>query len=272
MSQKQYRSNDLIRAIAKRHTQDIFCTEVKDGPTVFGGHSRIDALAMKISWTNFGIIGYEVKVSRSDFMRDEKWRAYLPMCNQLYFAVAPGTCELSEIPECCGLVVLSPSGGLRTAKKAPWRNIDPPISMYQYLMFNYIGPYWQRDRANPRGTRLLPNENHEFWRTYLDEKADMRDVGRHVGRKLRNEMEALRRESGRMSGMAEEYRQTQDDIRAICLALEVTGHWQRAEKCLAAIDQLKSSGGMSASTMERIKQLCVLSSRLAADIGAEAKP
>ena len=81
-------------------------------------HSRIDALAVKLSWTNFAIIGYEVKVARSDFLRDEKWRAYLPMCNQLYFAVAPGVCDPSEVPECCGLVTVTQSGNLRTVRKA----------------------------------------------------------------------------------------------------------------------------------------------------------
>lgn len=117
---KKWRADDVKRAIAHRHASDMFFTEVKDGPTqIVNHHSRIDALAIKLSWTNFAIIGYEVKVARSDFLRDEKWRAYLPMCNQLYFAAAPGVCDPSEVPECCGLVTVTQSGNLRTIRKAP---------------------------------------------------------------------------------------------------------------------------------------------------------
>lgn len=128
-------SRDIIKAIAKRHKEDMFFTEVKDGPTqVVSHHSRIDAMGIKISWTNFAIVGYEVKVSRSDFLRDEKWRAYLPMCNQLYFAVAPNVCDVKEIPEECGMVLYSPNTGcIRTIKKAPFRNIDPPVEMFKEL-------------------------------------------------------------------------------------------------------------------------------------------
>ncbi|MFQ8765690.1 MAG: terminase small subunit [Oscillospiraceae bacterium] len=76
---KKWRADDVKRAIAHRHASDMFFTEVKDGPTqIVNHHSRIDALAIKLSWTNFAIIGYEVKVARSDFLRDEKWRAYSP--------------------------------------------------------------------------------------------------------------------------------------------------------------------------------------------------
>jgi len=29
--------------------------------------------------------GYDIKISRSDFLGDEKWTGYLPLCNLLYF-------------------------------------------------------------------------------------------------------------------------------------------------------------------------------------------
>ena len=130
MAEKKWTAHKVKAAIAKRHKEDLFFTEVKDGPTqIVNHHSKIDALSMKISWTKFTITGYEVKVSRSDFLRDEKWHAYLPMCNQLYFAVAPGVCDTSEVPEVCGLVTVTQNGGLRTVRKAPWREIDPPVEM-----------------------------------------------------------------------------------------------------------------------------------------------
>ncbi len=49
---------DITKALAKRHKDDMFFTEVKNGPTqTVAHHSRIDALAIKISWTRFRITG-----------------------------------------------------------------------------------------------------------------------------------------------------------------------------------------------------------------------
>ena len=82
MSQPKINESDIIKAIAKRHSTDMFFTQVKDGPTeTVSTYSKIDALAIKKSWTKFSITGYEVKVSRSDFLKDDKWQHYLPMCN-----------------------------------------------------------------------------------------------------------------------------------------------------------------------------------------------
>jgi hypothetical protein len=47
-------------------------TEVKNGPTQWGKHYRMDAVAIKKSWANPCITCYEVKVDRQDFLRDEK--------------------------------------------------------------------------------------------------------------------------------------------------------------------------------------------------------
>lgn len=146
---------DVKQALAKRHAKDMFFTEAKNGPTqTVQSHCKIDALAINISWTRFSIIGYEIKISRSDFLRDEKWRAYLPMCHQLYFVVTPGVCELSEVPDVCGLVTTTAKGGLRAVRKAPWRDIPEPTDMYKYLMFNYIGPCYQARTIKPTGKRV----------------------------------------------------------------------------------------------------------------------
>jgi hypothetical protein len=40
-------SDDVKIAIAKRHREDLFFTEVKDGPTqIVAHHSKVDALAI----------------------------------------------------------------------------------------------------------------------------------------------------------------------------------------------------------------------------------
>jgi len=39
------------------------------------------------------MVGYEIKVSKSDFFNDIKWQEYLPMCNELFFAGNSEECK-----------------------------------------------------------------------------------------------------------------------------------------------------------------------------------
>lgn len=129
---------NICAALAKRHTMDMFFTEVKNGPSWIGRHSRIDALAIKKSWLSPCISGYEVKVNRSDFVQDNKWQAYLEMCNELYFVCPKGLIALNEVPEQCGLKYVYESGMIKTVKKAPYRQIEHPTEMYLYLLMKYV--------------------------------------------------------------------------------------------------------------------------------------
>jgi hypothetical protein len=242
----------------------MFFQEVKDGASTLGTHSRIDAMAIKISWTKPCIVGYEIKVSKSDFRRDEKWMAYLPMCNQLYFAVAPGVCTADEIPEMCGLVQYTENGGLRTLKKAPYRVIAEPVDVYKHLMFKHIGEYGQIDHHLPRPARLLQNVNAEAWRDYLEDKKTLRDMGTRVSRKFSLEIEELNRKLKRAERNIDNDRNRDEELYEICKALEVsTTH--PLDNCLKAIGRLKKSGGVSQGMINRIRQLSDIAVQLRKD-------
>ncbi len=222
MDNQKVSAIQVIKAIATRHKNDMCFTEVKDGPTqTVRNHSKIDALAIRISWTNSAIIGYEVKVSRSDFLRDEKWRSYLPMCNQLYFAVAPGIVDKSEIPDCCGLVQMTSTGGLRTIKKAPFREIEEPTDMYKYLMFSYIGPRNLAERNAPQGVRLLHEMTLDRWREYLDDKKAYGLVGHEVAIKRSAEVRELERKADRAEQLERQNQQLREDMHKIIASLGV---------------------------------------------------
>ena len=64
-------SNLIKSLLAVRHAKDVFVEECKNGPT----HNtktliKLDAWAMSRSWANPHTFGYEIKVSRSDFLSD----------------------------------------------------------------------------------------------------------------------------------------------------------------------------------------------------------
>lgn len=57
-------------------------------PHYKAGHYRLDIVAVN---RRFDTVIVETKSCRSDFQHDEKWQAYLPLCNKFYFAADPKT-------------------------------------------------------------------------------------------------------------------------------------------------------------------------------------
>jgi hypothetical protein len=86
----------------------------------------MDVCSAKLSWSRPQVRGYEVKVTRADFLADTtngKYRRYLEWCDLFYFATPAGLVAKDEVPVGCGLVVRGPNGW--SGVKAPrGRGID----------------------------------------------------------------------------------------------------------------------------------------------------
>ncbi len=132
------RADQITHALRKRHKRDIFLTEVKTDSTWVGSHQRLDAVSIKPSWTQPCITGYEVKVSRSDFMADEKYVGYLPLCHRFYFACPSGLIKPEELHDSIGLIwYKAETGGLTTRKKALYRPMDElPARLLYYIVLS----------------------------------------------------------------------------------------------------------------------------------------
>lgn len=125
----------IKKALKQKHYSDVFFTEVKNGPTWTARHFRLDAWAMKKSWRNSNMLGYEIKVSRSDFLADKKWKNYLPLCNTFYFVCPKGLIKKDEIPDDVGLIYYNPEkDSLKTVKAPAYRKIEPPTDLFIYLL------------------------------------------------------------------------------------------------------------------------------------------
>lgn len=63
---------------------------------------RIDAAIIDVStrW----IRGFEIKLTRSDFLRDEKWQAYSEFCSSLSIVCPDGLIKKEEVPKPFGLL------------------------------------------------------------------------------------------------------------------------------------------------------------------------
>ena len=126
-------AGDVHELLRVRHSKDLYVAECKNGPSYGAPMGKMDAWVMKKSWAKFSTICYEIKVSRSDFINDDKWPIYLDYCNEFYFVSPPGVIEKDEVPEQAGLLHTSKNcTRLYTRKKAPVRTgaINPNVYIY----------------------------------------------------------------------------------------------------------------------------------------------
>lgn len=128
----------IVDLLATKHREDVFVPECKIGASGVGC-LRLDGWAIKTSWSNPLVVGYEIKVSVADFRNDDKWLGYLPYCNQFYFVSPPGVINKDEVPEQAGLLWVTKTGSrLYMKKKAPYREVVIPEDIYRYVLFHRI--------------------------------------------------------------------------------------------------------------------------------------
>lgn len=172
-------AHHILAALSKRHTRDLFLAEVTVGT---GDYVRLDALAVQRSWTRPEFVGYEVKVSRNDFLSDTKWPRYRDYCHRLYFVCPAGIIRKDEVADDVGLVTYNPeTRTLGTVKKALYRDIGfPPADLLYRILINRV-----------------PSDHHPFFSSareqleaWVADKEDRRYLGAVVRTRLVEERDA----------------------------------------------------------------------------------
>lgn len=172
---------DIKLALKKMYNSRsaYFFTECKTCSTYFPdpqGLLIFDGLAITKSYTKPLIVGYEIKVSRSDFLSDNKWHLYLQYCNEFYFVVPRGLIKKEELPDGVGLLYYDHDKQAisRAVKKAQYREIDEPVGLYKYIIFSRLDedriPFYE-DRA-------------EYAKDYLEDKAIKHIIGGKLGTRM----------------------------------------------------------------------------------------
>ncbi|MGM0806494.1 MAG: MmcB family DNA repair protein [Bacillota bacterium] len=225
------KSQDITRALAKKHHQDFYLTEVKNGSTWYNkAMVRMDAMAIKKSWANPCITGYEVKVDRHDFLNDVKWPAYREFCHQLSFVCPKGLIQPEELPEDIGLIWFNTETEfLYTKKKAKYREIECPGDMFYYILLSRV----DNDRYP------FYSSKREYLEDYIRDKENKRELARAVRTKMANEIVGLRQEVEGLKREIDrkEYESTQFEIiRKILLAAGIrTSRWSLEEDLKSAL-------------------------------------
>lgn len=196
--------------------KDYFITECKTCSTYFPdpqGLLIFDGLAITKSYTKPNIIGYEIKVSRGDFLQDNKWHLYLQYCNEFYFVVPKGLISKEEIPENVGLIYYNPDNKtLKKVRKAKnRRDIEDPVGVYKYIIYSRL----EQDRIP------FYESKAEYAKDYLEDKKEKKYIGSTLGTKMAKDLEEAYKRLDNLS-------HTEDELE----------NWYKVKKLLKKYDLL----------------------------------
>lgn len=222
-------SNDIISLLANKHSEDVFVPECNIDSAFFASGQRMDAWGFKKSWSHPLTFGYEIKVSRSDFLQDNKWRPYLDYCNQFSFVCPHSLISPDELPEDTGLIWVSKTGTkLFTKKKAPYREVTIPESIYRAVLMSrsvITSPNWGKS----------VKDNVLYWNNWLLEKEKNNDLGHRVSYKIREIVDTVRIENNKLKDENEIY----SEIKELVDKLGINKRWIDAHSVEQQIKNLE---------------------------------
>ena len=230
---------DLLDLLLEKHQKDLCIPECKTGAS-YGpdGFQKIDLWVMKKSWSNPAWYGYEIKVNRQDFLRDEKWQVSLPYCTSFSFVAPPGIIDVSELPPEAGLIVSSKNGTrLYTKKKAPVRQVEIPDDIYRYVLM------WRTKVTRGYG----PVHDREYWERWLKDRHKGEELGREVAYQLskeaRKQIDEARIAESRMKEENETLKGLKEELLTFGIEpKELNGRGWRAKQTLREMLQEAQSG------------------------------
>lgn len=144
----------------------------------------LDGFAVTQAYQNMKTIGYEVKVSRSDFLQDKKWQNYLPVCNLFYFVSPPDVIHKEDLPPGIGLYHVVDKE-LKCIKRARKREFDQSavFEVLQYITLSRTLSERQKIKAavteRNRAIRELntaKRETKDYRDRYRELQADYYDL------------------------------------------------------------------------------------------------
>jgi hypothetical protein len=214
------RADMIKKGLSEKHAQDFFITEVKNGPTWAarkGELLKLDGLAIKKSWTQPCFTGYEVKVSRNDFLNDEKWPAYMDYCHRFYFACPKGLIQPEELQDNVGLLWYDESydkaGNLYTRKKALFRNIEISHEMLYYIVLSRID-----DERHP-----FFSSQREYYQAWVNDKMKRYELGHMVSNKMLEEISRLNEAKIEAERIAEKHKENTEILTKITQIMRDAG-------------------------------------------------
>jgi len=236
-------AKDIEKVLAQKHQRDAFYRQVKNGPThapLPEGLLIMDAVVISKSWSNLLITAYEIKISRSDFLSDNKLHLYKQYCHRLDVVCPAGLIKQNEVDDDTGLIWINPKTkqGWVVKKKGRIRKLDRlPSEMFLYLIMNKADD----DHALYSNSRMAAEE-------YLADKIDSHSLGRRLGKKIGHELQRL---NDRVRNMQFEHEHDKRFVEAGEKFLREAGHGVSYWEFNHLLQEIKGSSGFQTDKIEK---------------------
>lgn len=130
---------DIVALLKQKYQHGwIVITELRRSPG-WVEERTIDVFVMH-QWPSEGFkrIGYEIKISKSDFHREikkpQKRKSFREMSNEFYFIAPAGIIDAEKVPTDCGLIEVTPEGKLIKVVDSPWLESNPDWNIVAALV------------------------------------------------------------------------------------------------------------------------------------------
>ena len=231
-------AGDIIRVLAAKHSEDVFVPECKTGASR-DGYMRLDAWVMAKSWAHPLVTGYEIKVSRQDFLNDHKWTEYLQYCNEFYFVCPKGLIQPEELPKDVGLLWVSDTcTRAYTKRKAVHREVQIPEELFRYILM-----------ARVQITREVVQGKHDkqYWASWLQQKKLDYEFGWHVSKSIRETVDAkihaVEKRNKELESLIDRYRDIKGLIKSLGFDTHDLKSWSFHDRLTAKLQEIKIGVG-----------------------------
>lgn len=252
--------NEVTSTLAVAHLHRRFSApEFFSVPEVGLGRSgrRADFLALRLWGDRVGhLLGFEVKVSRSDFLHElrqpDKRKPLEDACAACYFVAPKGVLAVEELPEGWGWIELQ-ANGLRMKREARHRKVETPGLVYHLMMHRLINDRWHDRAKRPAladwGAPIFSVDGRSM--TAKELHALALDTFHDQARSLvaKGKLEGLKEMRGHAEDIAREGRELRE------LVQDATGlqSWEFSiERAKERLTTLRLGGGSAAGKLHRL--------------------
>ena len=223
----------IVELLKQRHCEDIGFAECKTGSSYMHNIRRFDYWAIKPSWAKPYSYGYEIKISRQDFLHDNKWHDYLNYCSEFYFVTPYKLIEINEVPPKAGLLWVTKNGNRVYLKKKAERREVPPENLKDVLFYLLM---WRT-----KGKEFKKVKSIEYWRKWLKTNKTEKRLGSLVKSEIRNILISFQEENELLKKHLKRFKITKIAIDK--LNINIDNDWNYEYHLNNKIEELKKKIG-----------------------------
>lgn len=180
----RHTERSITELLVQRHAKDVFVAGCALGSRQLGA-KELDGWALLRTWSPVTTVGYEIKVARSDWLRDQKVPTYQRTVHLMYVVAPKGVVQALELPAGCGLLEVSSTGHHLLTRVKPVRHENPdngPLLLYVLMSRTRIVDDMHEANGPNRDAAVA------LWRGFVEGRCDRKVLGIAASRRVAEEL------------------------------------------------------------------------------------